>query len=174
MLFRFQVELSDIDRGVYESLDFRVAQHPSETHPYLLSRVIAYALSFEAGIEFSAQGLGDPESPAILKYGPHQTVEHWIEIGNPTARKLHKATKTAKRVSVYTYKNPEVLVKDLIENEVHRASDIQITALDPHFLEELAGSLEKNNRWSILVQSAQVDVTAGSKSLSTPLRHFRA
>ena len=30
-LYHLQVTLSDVDRGVYEALDLRVAQHPSET-----------------------------------------------------------------------------------------------------------------------------------------------
>jgi len=27
----FKIDLPDVDRGVYEALDLRVAQHPSET-----------------------------------------------------------------------------------------------------------------------------------------------
>jgi uncharacterized protein YaeQ len=36
----FAIELSDIDRGVYEKFDLRVARQPSETAPYMLSRVL--------------------------------------------------------------------------------------------------------------------------------------
>ena len=52
-VYHIQIELSDVDRGVYESLDLRVARHPSESMPYLLTRVIAYALLFEEGIAFT-------------------------------------------------------------------------------------------------------------------------
>ena len=40
-LYRFQIELSDIDRGVYESLDWRVACHPSEDSERMVVRVLA-------------------------------------------------------------------------------------------------------------------------------------
>jgi len=43
-IYRLQIELSDVDRGVYESLDLRLARHPSESMPYLLTRALAYAL----------------------------------------------------------------------------------------------------------------------------------
>ena len=33
----FDIQLSDVDRGVYESLSLRVARHPSETEEYLLT-----------------------------------------------------------------------------------------------------------------------------------------
>jgi uncharacterized protein YaeQ len=46
-VYHLQVDLSDVDRGVYEALDLRVARHPSETMRYLLTRVIAYCLCYE-------------------------------------------------------------------------------------------------------------------------------
>lgn len=170
MLFRFAVDVSDIDRGFYQTLDFRVAQHPSETAPYLLSRVLAYVLSFEEGLEFSAGGLGDPDAPALKKISGHGNIDLWIEIGNPSSRKLHKATKTAKHVRIFTYKNPEVLVQQLIEDQVHRASEIAIQAFAPQFLTDLESKLEKNNTWSALIQQGRLDVTIGTSSFSTELK----
>src|SRR5690606_13082441 len=41
-LYRMKMELSDVDRGVYESLDFRIAQHPSEGEERLVARILAY------------------------------------------------------------------------------------------------------------------------------------
>lgn len=173
MLYRFQIEVSDIDRGFYESLDFRVAQHPSEAFPYMLSRVLAYCLTYQEGLEFSPGGLGDPEAPALRKLGGHGNVELWIEIGNPSSRKLHKASKTAQQVLVFTYKNPEVLLAEVNGGDVHRADELQITAFDAGFLESLGKLLEKNNRWSLLLQQGQLDITVGEATLSTEMKRVR-
>lgn len=113
LLYRFQMELSNIDQGIYESLNFRTAQHPSETPPYLLTRALAYALSFRPGLEFSPKGLADPEGPALQANGENGTIDLWIEIGNPAIRKLHKASKAARQVVVYTYKNAELLLSEI-------------------------------------------------------------
>ena len=43
-VYNFDIQLSDVDRGVYETLSLRVAQHPSETDDYLVTRVLAYCL----------------------------------------------------------------------------------------------------------------------------------
>lgn len=51
-IYIFNVELADSDRAVYETLNLRVAQHPSETTDYLLTRVIAYCLEYAEGIVF--------------------------------------------------------------------------------------------------------------------------
>jgi uncharacterized protein YaeQ len=170
MLYRFHIELSDIDRGIYETLDFRVAQHPSETAPFLLTRVLAFALSFQEGLEFAPGGLGDPEAPALQAKGVHGAVDLWIEIGNPSARKLHKASKVARQVEVYTYKNAEALLSEIKENNVHRAELIKIYSFDAGFLAALENTLEKSNKWSLLLQQGQIDITIEGKTISTQLK----
>lgn len=165
MLYRFQIELSDIDRGIYQTLDFRVVQHPSEITTYLLTRVLAYALSYHDNLQFSAEGLANPDSPALQATGPMGAIETWIEIGNPPARKLHKAAKLAQNVIVYTYKNADVLVKDISENNVHRANEIQIYSFKPQFLDELEKLLKKTNTWSLVHQQGQLDATCAEKSV---------
>jgi uncharacterized protein YaeQ len=172
MLFRFQIELSDIDRGIYKTLDFRIAQHPSETLPYLLSRVLAYTLSYQEHLEFSPGGLNDPEGPALLSLGLHGTTDLWIEIGNPSARKLHKASKAAQQVIIYTYKNAENLINELRTHEIHRANNILIFAFDSKFLQSLESELIKSNCWSILHQQGHLDINTSQKSISTDLQQF--
>jgi uncharacterized protein YaeQ len=171
LLYKFQIELSDIDRGVYESLDFRTAKHPSENGAYLLTRVLAYALSYQEGLIFSPGGLADPDAPALQMAGAHGSVDLWIEIGNPTARKLHKGSKAAKQLVIYTYKNPELLVEQMTAGEVHRAGEIQIYAFETKFIDELERLLEKNNRWSVMHQQGRLDVDTGRGTVSTDVRH---
>lgn len=173
MLYRFQIEFSDIDRGVYESLDFRIAQHPSETYPYMLSRVLAYCVAYRDGLEFTPGGLADPEAPALRKLGNHNSIELWIEVGSPSARKLHKAGKAASEVLVFTYKNPEILLNEIKNNEVHRAADLQIWAFDSDFLDSVGNLIEKNNRWSLLLQQGQMDLTIGEQTLSDEIKKFK-
>lgn len=173
MLFHFQMDFSDIERGIYETLDFRLYQHPSEIPSYLLTRALAYPLSYEDGLEFSAEGLSDPEAPALKSFGQHGIVNLWIEIGNPSARKLHKATKTAKQVVVYTYKSAAVLIDDIKKNAVHRADDIQIFALENSFLTALETRLKSNNKWSVLFQQGQLSVMIGDENFTTEVKRCK-
>lgn len=173
MLYRFQIELSDVDRGVYQSLDFRVVQHPSENAAYLLSRVLAYALSYEEGIEFSAAGLGDPEAPALLVKTHNDSISLWIEIGNPSAKKLHKANKVAKQLRIYTYKSAKVLLDEMRANEIHKVESIQIFALDAKVLERIEKQLQKNNRWSLLHQQGRLDINCGSEDFAMEVQPFK-
>ncbi len=169
LLYQFKVELSDIDREVYETLEFRLAQHPSEAAPYLLSRTLAYVLNYKQGLEFSPAGLSDPDASALQLLNLNGLAELLIEIGNPSARKLHKLMKSVKQVLVYTYKNPELLVEEIKNNKVHRAEEIKIYAFDPKFLTELENSLVKNNRWAVVHQQGHLDISVGENSISTDI-----
>lgn len=169
---RFRLDFSDVDRGVYEKLDFRVAMHPSEIPVYLLTRVLAYALNFQDGLEFHPGGLSDPEEPCLRIVDPRGGYLLWIEIGNPNARKLHKAAKIAKTVRVYTYKNPQNLLSEIAAEKVHRAGEIEVFSLNAKYLEELASHLERDNDWTILHTDGTLSFDIGGAAYSCDIeRH---
>jgi len=169
-LYRFQLELSDIERSVYESLDFRLSLHPSESLSFLLTRMIAYALNFEEGLNFSAKGLGDPDEPCLSKEDPRGGKSLWIEIGNPSARRLHKAAKSSKKVKVYTYKNPELLLEELAREKIHHADSIEVTSLTSSFLEMLESKIQKDNRWGLVRDQGSLSIQIEEDSFSGDLK----
>ena len=169
MIYRFQIELSDIERAVYETLDFRLAQHPSEHMPYLLTRVLAFALNTQVDLAFSATGLHDPDTAAISVPDTFGGFKLLIEIGSPSARKLHKATKVSKAVKVYTYKSPERFMSELREEKIHRADEIEFYSFSAEFLEELALVIKRDNRWDILFDDGSVTIQVGELSISGEL-----
>ena len=168
-LYRFQINFSDVDQGVYKTLDLRTAQHPSESSAYLLTRLLAFVLNEQEFLQFSAEGLGDPDAPALSAKTPGGDILLWIEIGNPNARKLHKASKAARQVKVYTYKDPKPLLEEIRENKVHHAESIGIFALNPKFLENLAARLERKNSWDILLNDGSLNVSIGDHAEATEL-----
>lgn len=169
-LYRFLIDLSDVDRNVYTALDLRLAQHPSESNAYLLTRLIARVLEDREYLEFSPGGLSDPEAPALQAVTPGGDILLWIEVGNASARKLHKASKAARQVKVYTYKDPGPMLEEIRENKVHRAEALVITSLDARPLEALAGRLERKNAWNFLVNEGQLTVSVGDAAETLELR----
>ncbi len=169
-LYRFTLELSDITRGVYQTLDLRVAMHPSESMPYLLTRVMAYALNFTEGLEFSPGGLSDTESPAITLAGPHGASALAIEVGSPGAKRLHKAMKRCEAMKVYTYKHPDNLLAEMRAEKIHRADEIELYALEARFLDEVATVLKRDNRWALLHDEGHVTLHVGEASYETDIQ----
>lgn len=157
-LYRFKIELSDLEKASYQSLDFRVAQHPSESLTYLLTRVFAYALSYEEGIEFSPAGLADPDTACIRVMNPNGGHKVWIEIGNPSARKVHKAAKASDKVKIYTYKDPQVLLNELNSEPIHRKNELEIFSISSQFLDQLEKKMQKENRWTVINMDGSIMV----------------
>src|SRR5579863_3593576 len=103
-LYNIDIALSDSDRGVYQSLELRVAQHPSESTQYLATRLLAYCLECAEGLAFS-KGLSDTDVPALMVRNLRGELTSWIEVGLPEPARLHKAAKASPRVAVYVHKD---------------------------------------------------------------------
>jgi uncharacterized protein YaeQ len=170
-MYHLQIDLSDVDRGVYQALDLRVARHPSETMRYLLTRVIAYCLCFEEGIAFT-KGLSVTDEPAAWVKDAHGNLRLWIEVGTPSAERLHKASKASARVVVFTHNDPGLLKKAARSKAIYKADDIEIYALDGALLDALDSATDRNARWAVVHTEGTLYVTSGDISLSgTVTRH---
>ena len=170
-VYHLQIELSDVDRGVYESLDLRVARHPSETMRYLLTRVIGYCLCYEPGIAFS-KGLSSTDEPAVWARDLQGSLRLWLEVGTPSPERLHKASKASPRVVVFTHGDVAALQKGARAKPIHKAESIEVYALDGAFLDALDAATDRNARWSLAHTEGTLYVTSGDVSLETPIvRH---
>jgi len=164
-IYTFDIQLADVDRGVYESLAFRVARHPSETEDYLATRVLAYCLEYAEGISFS-RGLAEPEEPALAVRDLTGALRAWIDVGTPDAARLHKASKAAPRVAVYTHKDPAQLVRQLAGQRIHHAEGLELYGVDRALLAGLVGRLERRMAFDLSVTDRHLYVSLGGESLS--------
>lgn len=167
-ILRFKVSISDVERAVYQNVEFRVAQHSSESEAFLLTRVIAYLLNWQEGIEFSA-GIATPDEAAIYVKDLTGKIVLWIDIGNPSARRLHKASKAAPQVKIYTHKDPAVLLESLQGEQLYKPERIEIYSLRGKFLEALEGVLAKDNQWDFLHDEGELTVTANGQTIHSDL-----
>jgi uncharacterized protein YaeQ len=165
-LYSFEVELALVERSVYETFSFRIAQHPSETDDYLLTRVIAYCLEFTDGIQFSSQGLSGPDEPALSVRDATGALLAWIDIGVPEPARLHKAAKVAPRVVVYTHKDPGRLLRLLEGERIHRAESLELYAIDRELIAEWAARLTRRMAISLTVTGDQIYLTIGETTIS--------
>ena len=164
-MYNFDIELADTDRGVYESLALRVAQHPSETEEYLLTRVLAYCLEYTEGVAFS-RGLAEPDEPALAVRDLTGALRAWIEIGVPDAARLHRASKAAPRVAVNTHRDPAQLVRSLVGERIHRAEALELYAMDRALIAELVGHLERRMAFTLSITDRHLFLTVGGDTLT--------
>ena len=167
-IYTFDIELADSDRAVYETLNLRVAQHPSETPDYLLTRVFAYCLEYSEGIGFS-KGLSDPDEPAVFVRDLTGALQVWVDIGLPEPERLHRASKAAPRVAVYTHKEPTQWAARIRDAKIHRAEKLDAFAFDRVWLSTLSNRLERRMKFSLARSEGEIYLTLDTETLQTVL-----
>ncbi|MFJ6652517.1 YaeQ family protein [Microbacterium sp. NPDC091313] len=169
----FDVQLSDVDRGVYDEFTVRVAQHPSETDVFLITRVLAYCLEYEDGIAFS-EGIAATDEPAVLVRDATGALRAWIEVGAPDAERLHLGSRAAERTTVYTHRDPAKVVAAWAGKRIHRVEDIAVHSFDPGFLDAAAARRERRNTLSVSVIERRLYLDLNGASLESAVHDHSA
>jgi uncharacterized protein YaeQ len=164
-IYNFDVDLSDSDRGVYETLSLRVAQHPSESDEYLIGRLLAYLLEYAEGIEFS-RGVSDPDEPMIAIRDLTGKIQSWIDIGTPDGARLHKASKATPRVVVYCHKDPAQWLKQLNDVTIHRAGSLELYSIDRALIDEMVARLDRRLQFAVSITDRELYVSVGDVNLT--------
>jgi uncharacterized protein YaeQ len=164
-IYVFNIDLADSDRGVYQPLQLRVARHPSEGEEYFLTRILAYCLEYTEGISFS-NGLFEPDEPTIAVRDLTGVLNAWIDVGAPEASRLHRASKAAPRVAVYTHKDAGQLAARLSLERIHRVAALELYALDREWLAQLAARLARRMEFTLTIAERHVYLSIGEETLS--------
>ena len=171
-IYNFTIELSDMDRNVYETLEVRAAMHPSESPEFLVTRLLAYCCEYREGIEFS-KGISTPDDPTVCVRDLTGRIQTWIDIGAPDAARIHRASKAADRVVVYTHKDPKQLLGQWAGERIHKAESIETLAVDRALLDALVARLERRMSFGLTVTERHLYVAIGDDVIEGALTVHR-
>lgn len=170
-IYTFDIQLSDMDRGVYETLDVRAAMHPSESAEFFVTRLLAYCAEYAEGIEFS-KGISTPDEPTVAVRDLTGRIRTWIDIGAPDAARLHRASKAADRVAVYSHRDMTQLLAQWAGERIHKADAIEVYAVDRVLVDGLAGRLERRMSFAVTITDRHVYVALADVTVDGALtRH---
>ncbi|MEO8032818.1 MAG: YaeQ family protein [Acidobacteriota bacterium] len=171
-VYNLTVELSDIDRGVYETLELRVARQPSETAEYMLMRVLAYCLEYGEGIVMT-EGVAAGDEPAVLIRDLTGRITAWIEVGMPDADRLHRGSKAAGRAAVYTHRDIRQVLAQFAGKRIHQSGEIPVHAFDRKFIEEVAAAIERRAKIALSITERQVYLDVDGQSFVTAIEEHK-
>lgn len=170
-MYTLHVELSDVDREVYEGFTLRLALQPSETVEYMVTRLLAYCLEHQEGIAFT-EGVAAGDQPAVLVRDLTGKVTAWIEVGKPDAERLHRGIKLAGRAAVYTHRSIEQVLAPLRATRIHRAAEIPVYQLEAGFVAAVAAALARRSEVSISRSEGELYLSVdGASFQTTPVEH---
>jgi uncharacterized protein YaeQ len=171
-IYHFETQLADVDRGVYETFSLRVAQHPSETSAFMVTRFLAYCLEYTEGIAMT-EGVSAGDEPAVLVRDLTGRITAWIEVGMPDPQKLHRGSKLAGRTAVYTHRNIAKVLEALNGARIHRAGEIPVYAFGPGFIDDVAAGVERREEVTISIHERQLHLDLSGRPYSTDVEEHR-
>ena len=166
------IDLTDTDRGVYESLELRVARHPSETAAFMLVRILAYCLEYAEGIEMTP-GLSSADEPALVIRDLTGRITAWIEVGLPDAERVHRGSKLAGRVVIYTHRDVRQLLAQLSGHKIHRADSIRIRSFARATIDEIADLIDRRSSFALTVSGGELHLSFADRTFEVAIADHR-
>lgn len=167
-VYKATIQLSDVDRGIYETLTATVAQHPSETAERLVARLLALAIFFVPELAFT-KGLCATDEPDLWVKGPDDRVTLWVEVGLPDSDRVIKASRHAGRVALLACGRslPNWCQQHLPRLE--KIPNLTVVTVDPSFIATLAAGLERAIAWSITITERILYLAIGDTTCQTAI-----
>ena len=158
-IYRFTIDLTDLDRNVYEKLSVHVALHPSETLERMAMRVLAYCLNYDEQLSFT-KGLSSDSEPDLWHKSYSDEIELWLELGLPDAKRIKKACSQSKQVKLYAYGGQGVNNWwDSIKKDVCKQGNITIYRFDLEPVENFAKGIARTTSLSCMIQDGSINLS---------------
>ena len=165
--YKIELNLTDLDRNVYQNLRFTVARHPSETEERLAVRLIGYALFYDEQVTFG-RGLSDVDEPALWEKSLDDRVLHWIEVGQPDSERMTWCSRRTEKFSLVAYGSLRVWQTKMLD-PVRSLKNLNVVALDQDALAALAKDLPRSLSWSVMISDGELFVTDERGQHEVPL-----
>jgi len=169
-IFKADLSVADIDRGVYRDHALTLARHPSETDERMMVRLLAFALHADERLEFG-RGLSAEDEPDLCRRDLTGVVEQWIDVGLPDEREVRKACGRAREVYVYAYGGRAVaLWWEKAGPTLERQPALAVLDVPQEASQALAGFAARTMTLQFTVQDGHVHVTDGARSVTVEVR----
>jgi len=165
-IYRAQLELSHVDRNVYSELQLTIAQHPSETTERMLMRLLAYGLRYDEGLEFG-RGVSATDEPDLWRREGDGRVIEWIEVGQPDAKRLIKASRQSGRCQLFVFGDGAERWREAQLADMKTPDNLGIARIEDRFISEVAATVDRQLRWSMTVAEGTIFLTTGDSSFDT-------
>ncbi|GAB2643538.1 YaeQ family protein [Vibrio panuliri] len=164
-IYKFRIALSDTNRDYYDALTCTIALHPSETVTRMMARVLAYCLNASPDLVFT-KGLSTIEEPDLWQKSLDGTIEHWVEVGEPSVDRIKKASRLAGKVQIYTFNSKSDVWWSQSKTKI-APLPVNIYQFDGDAIESLATQVQRGMDLSVLItgNSLFVDGSEGSHEI---------
>ena len=163
-IYKANIELADMDRNYYDSLQLTLAQHPSETEQRLMVRLISYILNAHSDLHFG-KGVSDEDEAAIWQINYSDEIALWIELGQLDEKRIKKACNKAAQVKLYCYGSSVATWWSQSQHALNKFPKLAIEQFDTSTTEALVKLISRTMDFQCSIQDGQLWLSCGDESL---------
>lgn len=163
-IFKADLQIADMDRNYYADHALTLARHPSETDERMVVRLLAFAQHADERLTF-CKGLSDADEPDLWRKDLTGAIDLWIEVGQPDERRIAKACRRARRVTVYCYGPSAALWWRQIAGKLERFGNLTVISLPPAGTLALAKLAQRTMGLQCSIQDGQAFLTDGTAAV---------
>jgi uncharacterized protein YaeQ len=168
-VYKASIQLSDVDRGVYETLQATVARHPSETDERLVARLLAYAIFHEPELAFT-KGISATDEPDLWMKGPDGRVRFWVEVGLPEPDRIIKASRHSERVALLSCGRALASWDQQHLVKLEGVANLTVISIDQALITKLASQLERSISWTITITEGIFYLTIAEETMEVAIQ----
>ncbi len=168
-IYRVNIQLADVDRGVYEALQATVARHPSETEERLVTRLLAYALFFEPELTFT-KGLSAGDEPDLWVKSADGRVVLWVEAGLPEAERVIKASRHSLHVAIVASGRSLANWERQHLPKLEDIPNMTVFRFNQPFINCLVAKLDRAINWEITISDSRLYINVGDETFEAALQ----
>jgi len=172
-IYRCVLQISDLDRGYYQSHSLTIARHPSETDERMMVRLLAFALNADEHLRFT-RGISQDDEPDLWRHSLSGDITLWVEIGQPDEKRIRRGCSRSDRVAIYCFqhRSADVWWRQLAA-KLERFPHLSVFMLPEGISEQLASFAERSMHLQCTIQDGEIWFSNENASLQFTLERLR-
>jgi uncharacterized protein YaeQ len=173
-IYKAQLSIADMDRGVYADHALTLALHPSETEERLMVRLLAFALfvpkdDTRGTLQF-ARGLSDSDEPDLWQHDLSGQLVQWVEVGQPDERRMLRAASRAEAATFIAFQASTPVWWAGVKNKLTRTEKLSVWQLPSEQSQALAALAQRSMQLQVSVQDGTAWCHGERGSVETTLQ----
>ena len=154
-IYKADCQISDMDRGYYQTHQLTIALHPSETEERMMVRLLAFVLNAHEHLQFT-KGLSTDDEPELWQKSLTDDIELWIDVGRPDEKRIRKACSRADKVIIYTYGGRNTVWWSQLQPKLTRFDNLTVINLPRQASDQLTALVKRTMQLQISIQDGQI------------------
>lgn len=172
IIYKADLNISDMDRGYYADHSLTIARHPSETDERMMVRVLAFAIHAAERLEFG-KGISDTEEPDLWLKDYTEAIQLWVEVGQPDDRRLLKACGRSELVVVYSFAAASDIWWKQMNSRLDRAKNLRVMNVPSEQSQALEKLAQRTMQLQCTIQDGQIWMSSGDSSVQIDLETWK-